>query len=316
MKANELLLWLSARREGSWQVFRGAVDQLHSIDGESASENAATPVMGEFPVHHHLRLVLERLGHVEFFACGCEEGWRVAPPTLAVHPLPDGFRGVLSGGRSPALVERVIRTAAEFGCKCERLVVDDAPDVIRLVARETSAVENVAAQAGVCLKQDAPLAILSCLPPCDAPARRRVPFEFPQGADWVIDQFDTDALDWRHTDRGCAETTSHGVFRFLLRYDRPRYFLRWRSATFQLPRAVALYVLIRRARRNVVRYDGASRVFSVPARCKPPQLLDRALVLCSGMPPAYNKTNLRLAYADVPPDIARFAAELLRQPLE
>ena len=98
MKANELLLWLSARREGSWQQFRAAVEELHSDDGETGTEDN-----DEFPLHQQLRLDLERLAHVEFFARDCEKGWRIAPPTLAAHPVLDGVRGVLCGARSPAL---------------------------------------------------------------------------------------------------------------------------------------------------------------------------------------------------------------------
>src|SRR5213593_4410033 len=112
MRANELLLWLSARREGSWQQFRQAVEQLHSSDGETNSESN-----DEFPLHQQLRLDLERLAHVEFFATDCEDGWRIAPPTFATHSISGGVRGVLCGARSPALRERVIRSAERFKCE-------------------------------------------------------------------------------------------------------------------------------------------------------------------------------------------------------
>ena len=80
-----------------------------------------------------------------------------------------------------------------------------------------------------------------------------------------------------------------------------------------MPRAIALYVLLRRHRRDVLRYNREGAAISVPAICRPPRLLERALVLCSGLPPTYD--DARVTYSDVPPEIARFAAELLRQPL-
>ena len=111
VKANELLLWLSARREGSWQQFRAAVVELHCTD--DSDPNCITTDDG-FPLHQRLRLDFERLGHVEFFARGCEDGWRVCPPTLAEHPMPDCVRAVLCGARSPALRERVMLAAEKL----------------------------------------------------------------------------------------------------------------------------------------------------------------------------------------------------------
>lgn len=306
MRANELLLWLSARREGSWQQFRQAVEQLHSSDGEANSENS-----DELPLHQQLRLDLERLAHVEFFAADCEDGWRIAPPTLAAHSVSGGVRGVLCGARSPTLRERMVRAAEKFNC--EMLDSPGVPEVIRVVAPEASALAELAAQTSLNFQQDAPLAILSHLPPCDPPSRARSPSEFPQGADWIIHEFDAMKLAWRKIERHEIQPVRFGVIRFLIHFQRPRYFLRWKGTTFEMPRAVALYVLLRRHRRDVLRYNREVAAISVPAICRPPRLLERALVLCSGLPPSYDAA--RVTYSDVPPEIARFAAELLRQPL-
>ena len=306
VRANELLLWLSARREGSWQQFRQAVEELHSSDGESNPENN-----DEFPLHQQLRLDLERLAHVEFFAADCEDGWRIAPPTLAAHSVSGGVRGVLCGARSPALRERMVRAAEKFDC--ETLDSLGVPEVIRVVAPDASALAELAAKTNLHIQQDAPFAILSHLPPCDPPSGTRSPSEFPQGADWSIHEFDATKLAWRKVERRETQAVRFGVLRFLIHFQRPRYFLRWKGATFEMPRAIALYVLLRRHRREVLRYNREVAAISVPAICRPPRLLERALVLCSGLPPTYG--DARVTYSDVPPEIAQFAAELLRQPL-
>ena len=80
-----------------------------------------------------------------------------------------------------------------------------------------------------------------------------------------------------------------------------------------MPRAVALYVLLRHHRGDVLCYNREFAALSVPAIYRPPRLLERALVLCSGLPPTYD--DAQLTYSDVPPEIARFVAELLRQPI-
>ncbi len=306
MRANELLLWLSARQEGSWQQFRQAVEELHSSDEEAGSESD-----NEFPLHQRLRLNLERLAHVEFFAADCEDGWRVAPPTLATHSVSNGVRGVLCGARSPALRERVTRGPERFNGE----IVDslDAPDVIRIVGEDASALADLAAQTGIRFQLDAPLAILLHLPPCDPPWQRRSPSEFPQGSEWSIHKLDTAKLSWRLIDRREAQAAHFSMLRFLIHFQRPRYFLRWKNNTFEMPRAIALYALLRRYRHDVLRYDPDSAVLRIPAICRPPRLLERALVLCSGLPPVY--ANGELTYTEIPPEVARLAAQLLRQRL-
>lgn len=308
MKANELLLWLSARREGSWQQFRAAVEELHSGDGETGAEDN-----DEFPLHQQLRLDLERLAHVEFFARDCEKGWRVAPPTLAGHPVPGGVRGVLCGARSPALRERVLRVAGEL--VCETRDSPGVPEIIRLVAGDAEALAAVAQQVSLRFQPDAPLAILSHLPPCDPPTRGGNQAEFPVGVNCSIREFDTATLCWKETDRARTHVTSYGLFRFQLPFQPRCHFLRWAGGTFSLSHRVALYVLLKRNRRKLLRYDTTTRAFSLPAKCPPPRLLERALVLCSGLPPVYDAATARLTYAEVPMEIASFAAELLRQPL-
>jgi hypothetical protein len=303
VRANELLLWLSARREGSWQQFRAAVEELHSADSQ-ADDN-------EFPLHQQLRLNFECAAHAEFFERDSKYVWRVAPPVLAAYSTPSGFRAVLCGARSPALRERVLRVGQ--ACGCETVVRRGVPEVIRLVAGKIDALSHAAAQAGVYFQRDAPLAILSHILPCNPPTRRSEQSVFPTGESWRIREFDAVALRWRAVDRQRAQAVRAGVLEFSL-YDDWRYYLRWSGGTFKLPRAIALYALLRH-HRGLLRYDEQTRALNLPGTCRPPRLLERALVLCSGFPPSFDRATSRLTYADVPPNLARFAAQLLRQPL-
>ncbi len=312
MKANELLFWLSARREGSWRQFRAAVEELYSVENDSDFEGTTIPD-DTFPLHQQLRLDLERLAHVEFFAQGCEDGWRVGPPTLAAHPVHRGARAVLCGARSIALCERMLRAGEKFGC--EAFDRCDVPQVIRIVAPEVKMLAEAARQAGVRFQNDAPLAILSHLPPCDPPSKSCERSEFPVGAEWTIGEFDPMGLRWTKTNRHGAQALQTGAIRFVCSFQRPRYFLRWAGETYELPRAITIYAVLRRRRHHVLHYSVASRELSLPAICRPPRLLERALVLCSGFPPPFDPMAARITYCDVPPEIARYAAELLCQPL-
>lgn len=312
MKANELLLWLSARRQGSWQQFRAAVEELNS-DDDSTAIGTDTPSETQFPLHQKLRLDLERLAHVEFFTRGCDKGWRVTPPTLAAHQGSDGIRAVLCGARSPALRERLLRIGEKVGC--ESLDLSGIPEVIRLIVPSSSALSDIATQAEISSQVDAPFGILSNLPPCDPPSSSHTLSEYPVGADWNIHEFDSTLLRWQKIDRRQAQAKRYGVLRFVLSFQQPRYFLLWKKAIYEMPRAVALYTLLQRSRRDLLCYDALEQKLTVPAICRPPRLLERALVLCSGLPPVYDETTAKLSYCEVPHDIARFAAQLLRQRL-
>ena len=212
MKANELLLWLSARREGSWQQFRAAVEELHSAENDPEQNGDSQSDNDEFPLHQQLRLNIECAAHAEFFERDSKYVWRIAPPVLAAHPAPSGFRAVLCGARSPALRERVLGVGQASGC--ETVVRWGVPEVIRLVAHNIDALADAAAQARVNFQYDAPLAILTYVRPCNPPARRSEQSVFPAGEGWRIREFDAVTLRWRASDRRRAQAVQAGVLEF------------------------------------------------------------------------------------------------------
>ena len=311
MRANELLLWMSARCEGSWLQFRAAVEELHSIENDSGGNGDPQTDESDFPVHQRLRLNFECAAHAEFFERDSRYVWRIAPPVLAAHPTPQGFRAVLCGARSPALRERVLE--AGKASRCETVFCSSAPDVIRFASSNLNVLSDVAVQARVCFQPYAPRAILSCIRPYTPPGAMNVQAEFPTGDGWRIREFDPDSLRWRTANRRRAQSIQRGVLEFCL-YDDWRYYLRSADQIFKLPRAVALYALLNR-HGGLLRYDKQAQALNLPGTCRPPRLLERALVLCSGFPPSFDPTTSRLTYADVPADIAGFVAELLRQSL-
>src|SRR5439155_19382895 len=128
MNANALLLWMSARREGSWQQFRAAVEELHFGDGATAGaeEDDDAPDQFALPLYQSLRLNLQRLGHAEFFAGAGAAEWRVAPPSLAVTKHARGWLGVFAGARSDKLLQRLHHATALPGL--ETLSFPSCPD--------------------------------------------------------------------------------------------------------------------------------------------------------------------------------------------
>jgi hypothetical protein len=304
MNTDALLFWLSARREGSWRQFKAAAEELNDA-GDAASETEAG-----LQVHQRMRFDFDCLAHVEFFARDCETGWRVAPPTLAAHSHGGRARAILCGARSTELVERVVQDGQ--ACGCEVRIEPGEPAVISLISADTAPLATTARRARVLFQADAPSAILSHLAPY-VPAPNAATATLPEGRGWRIREFDSTALAWQTVDRTRARTAHTALLEFQL-YDRWHYFIRRAGQVIELPRAEALYVFLRR-RRGLLRYDPTTAILSVPAACRPPRLLERSLVLCSGRPAVFVGATGRLHYVDVPPDIARLSATLLGQAL-
>jgi len=312
MSANALLFWMSARREGSWQQFRNAVEALHV--GESndlGGEDDDAPDQFALSLYQAMRFNLQRLGHAEFFAGAGDAEWRVTPPSLAVTHHARGWLGILVGARSPALLQRLHAAVASASANMETLALPEYPDQILLAADNKGAVAAVAERAGLVLQGDAPAALLASLPPVDDPCVRG-PAQLPFGAGWRIDRFSSENLAWRSATFENAASSSGGLFRFSLRHQRHVLFCS-KGAAFRIPGQVGKYLVLRIRRRQVLHYDGQKGTLSVPASCRPPFLIERALIMCSGSPASYEYGILH--YPEVPENIAVIAVALLRQEL-
>lgn len=308
MSANNLLLLLSAKTQGSWSQFRGAVEKLHIAPNNTGSPD---DVDGEdFPLYQQLRLNLERLAHVEFRTNDCRNGWRVTPPTLAlVHRGGQPPRGVLCGARSRGLLERIVG-GANGGLVATTL--DDAPDRITITAEHTGALRQLADEVGVYVQDDAPTTLLAALAPIGLSNTKKSELSF--GPDWQIHCFSASEHRWTEASTEAA-LVGTGLFRFQLGYQRFYYYCN-AGAAYEISVQVGKYIALRRHRKDrqqVVLYDHVDRSLSVPRIFRPPMLIERALILCSGSLPEYDHANKLLKYADIPPTVYRLAAQLLHQ---
>ena len=314
MNPNALLLWMSARGEGSWQQFRTAVEELHLTNEEPDMLDDDTESSG-LPGYWRLRLNMQRFGHAEFAAGAAEADWRVAPPTLAMHQRPARVFGVLVGARSDALMARI--TAYAGSASIHTHSADFYPDQILVDAPDLNALQIFADAAGIRTQVQAPTALLLNIPRVDDPTvRRRV--DIPMGVDWRIERFSATTLRWSPASRadlgGCKAT----LLRFSALYQR-QTILCLRGVPYSVPGQVGKYAILARRRRWVIRYDAGREQLSVPASCRPPFLVERALVLCCGRPPevqARPGDGITLYYDGVPRAVARLACGVLRQELK
>lgn len=316
MSLNHLLTWMSARGRGSWSQFRAAVEELHlEAGGEEVGEITDDATATDLPVYQAVRLNLQRLAHVEFYSSNAEADWRVVPPAIAVHNEGDRWVGILCGARPPDLRERIGHSAVTW----ESQAGLGMPDCVRLVASDLAGLEAVAKAGGLHIQLEAPASILAAIPPVDDP-RSRVSADAPSVPGWMIERFMPSTLLWTAQDHQNQRTLEFrdvsecrtGLFRFRMKHQRFHY-LRWQGGTYRVHVQVGKYAVLRHRRvRNLLQYDPSRSMLSVPVSCRPPLLIERALILCTGLLPDLDKTAGRLEYA-VPREIARLAAGLLRQ---
>jgi hypothetical protein len=316
MSADKLLLWMSARSSGSWPQFRAAVEELHVADSDGGETEVAEDAVGQdgLPLYQALRLNLQRVGHAEFFAGAEESEWRVTPPSLSAVERPEGWLGVAVGARSVRLLER-LRAAAGSRLE-EAALATHWPTAIFVRGKTLSELADVAALARLHVQADAPRALLGCVPAVDDPVIRR-PEVIPIGADWRIEGFDALASRWKASTRAEVDSGRLGLYRFSLAYRRHVLFCDG-GGVFEVAPSVGKFLAARRRRLKVMRYDALHRTLRLPSIFRPPLLIERALVLCSGRPPTYEpraQASGLLTYADIPGDVARLAASLLRQEL-
>jgi hypothetical protein len=302
---DHLLLWLSAKGAGSWPQFRAAVEefQIEQEEAEPKDLDAGDRPSSGLPVYHEVRLALQRLGHVEFRAGDGAYSWRVVPPSLALLP---GDRAILCGARSDALLERLHEVA-----QVEELPVEGMPRRITLSGAPAETIADRARAHGLHVQEAAPIAILCATPGVRDVATWQAVGSMPETQGWVVHRFSASHLQWVPVLQDQALGAGAGLFRFVLKHQR-FYYLRWRGRSFKVPVQVGKYAVMHRHQARLS-FEADRRVFSLPAICRPPLLIERALVLCSGVLPRFDASSARVEYAEVPPDVARLASQLLCQ---
>lgn len=191
--------------------------------------------------------------------------------------------------------------------------VEGMPDRVILRSGSERALAEMVRKLGLLVQPSAALTLLSAVPSV-RDRRSWAVSEVPATPGWTVHRFSRSELKWVETKWGGTGTGPvSGLFRFGMKHQRFYYVVNG-GQCFRVPVQVGKYAVLPR-RRGVLRYDHRLQTLSVRPICRPPLLIDRALIVCSGLLPSINNAG-RLEYQDVPHDSARIAADLLFQELE
>jgi len=246
------------------------------------------------------------LGHAEFFRNDFKDGWSVVPPILVCSSDRADATGILCGARTNHILAQLqgaanVRVSVTSQAEC--------PDRIEIIAEDNGQLEQLATLTGLYIQPDATRVLLASTPPVDD-WQYRTPAELPFGEDWDVHRFSAKMLKWTSATAEEARHSTFGLYRFRIAYQL-QYYIKLRGSAYKIPVQVGKYLVLRKKRQHIVIYDVDNHTFSVPVTYRPPLLVDRALVLCTGLIPRIE--NGRLIYPNVSSAIAMTAANLLRQ---
>jgi hypothetical protein len=133
------------------------------------------------------------------------------------------------------------------------------------------------------------------------------------GGAWAVERFSTTTLGWKPATQNDA-ISGTGLYRFSFRHERRTYFCA-RGLARDVGAQTGKYNMLRRGRRRVLEYNRQTETVAVRPSCRPPFLIERALILCSGVPPSFDATRGQLVYLGVAEAVGKLAAQLLLQDL-
>lgn len=294
---NRLLTWMSAKGAGSLAGFRA---QCAEIDGAVARRGSWAP-------HRLAAWNLAKLGHAEFAEAANGSGWRVAPPTLAASDIHGTVRAVLCGARPDGLINALShrRDHIEVSVAAQ----DSGPDLIGIEARNAKSLSAMAKDLNLPLQWNASLAILAA---CSQVSR--IPLEehaLLVGGGWTISRFSKSHLRWVDAAAAAVPSGRPQLFRFRGDYGTV-HLLRAEGRAWACDPAVGKYRVLTR-RQRPIHYYATTRELAVAASCRPPALVERALVVASGRLPSIRDNSL--IYTRVELTTAQAAAAILGQRL-
>ena len=246
---------------------------------------------------------LSALGHAEVQPDGA---WRIAPPVLAVTESgqSDACRAVLCGARTPRLIERLKAASLRTGTTYSAVPREGRPSVIAVDGTAIDgigAIDIAAAEAKLPVQRDAAFTLFACLPAIRDWPRTQCPMVV--GRVGEVKRFSRSGLAWRPSTLEEAAQAPRGFFRIRRDWDWVNLLKLGTDSQAQIEYRAGCLAAAQQAK--VLRWDLASRCLRLPGVLYPPALIARALVLCSGDLPAFDRDSRELLFHSVPARIAQ-----------
>lgn len=277
--SDRLLQWLSFRGSGR-------------VDALPADMAGASP--------HRALANLSLLGHLELED---RTTWRIAPPVLAALPNQEGDRAaaILCGARTPGVVTKLNRACEGAGADVQEVQTPGSPSVVRVSAVCTDTLVEVAELSGIHFQYDAAYSLLACTPSIRNWPRK--PCQMTGGKVGTVRRFSGSHARWMPSSLSEAQAAEKGFFRIKRDWDR--------VSIIKFSQDDCAYIddragrMLAAAKLRHAAWDAAAARFSLPGLLFPPSLIARALVLCTGLLPQFDRPANRVVFAGVNAQMVR-----------
>lgn len=294
---NQLVYWLSANAEGTWQTFARVCNVLQLVDDVKAARS----------IFRRLKL----LGYIESSDDG--QKWSICPTSL-VQCAADQDVYFLTGQQSPKLIEHLkehydVETLPQWnfqGPSCVRVNGTFTNDV-SLNGFDILHVGTVSVQLAELLPDLE--GWKDILPAIDRLSTTTYNIEIWNGREYMqCDSF------YERNERYCGDSglyrlikkAENNPYQLVLYFDEPNQ--RWLRGDWYGLRFLAYNTA---GRQFEVKYDSNANEVLIPVEEHWPLLYERALVLASGMLPARDKNFRWLKYTNISNELVQLLAEKL-----
>lgn len=234
------------------------------------------------------------LGHVEM---PNPSTWRVAPPCLAELPIgPDGTHAaVLCGARTPGVLAR-LSGACETGKGTLKIAeAEGLPSMVKVECAARSDLRRIATQAGIALQDNAGYTLLACMPAVAAWPRHQVPMIVGRVRD--VKRFSREQLQWVAATLEEAIAAKSGLFRIQREYDRVSLIKLGADVSATIDDRAGR--LIAAAKLRAVHWQQDAQALALPMQLLPPAPIARALALCTGQLPSFDRKTHQLNFGGI-----------------
>ena len=282
--SDRLLEWLSYRRSG----------RADALPSELTGSNP-----------HRSLASLSLLGHIELEDSST---WRVAPPTLAALPKESNNQAaaVLCGARTAGVVRRLTDACETTGAAFSELQQSDSPSIIQVSAECGDILIRTAQLAEINFQYDAGYSLLACVPAIRNWPRQ--PCQMTGGRVGTVRRFSGSQARWVVSSLSEAQSAPKGFFKIKRDWD-------WVSI-LKLSRDDCSYIddragrMLSAAKLRHAGWDTSNMIFTLPALLFPPSLIARALVLCTGLLPEFDRGTSRIVFRGVNAEMLRLVLSI------
>ena len=259
---------------------------------------------------------LEALGYCEFDYD--ERRVFMCPPALVLLPSFGLPRALLTGARTPGLVEKVKasvkkrKDAAIFNRVKQKNSELNLPDAATIEVSDFDVLKEIAQENGINLSSERPAALdLATYSTSIDDVETGLRFESRTEINWERKVFNVQRLAFSRHEDG----SDYRLSEYINPYNQQRKHWIWNGAmTADVGRDWGRYIVLKHAGKQILIYDEESQELQVPLRVPLPCLLARAATLCSGMAPVIREDSVfcksvpsgfsMQIYSDVPAEIA------------